>query len=91
MADVREDPSYEVPLHLRNAPTQLMKELGYGEEYRYAHDEPNGFAAGESYLPESIHQRRYYEPESRGLELKIAEKLNHLRELDRLSDRKRYT
>ncbi|MEH6470821.1 MAG: replication-associated recombination protein A [Halopseudomonas sp.] len=90
MADVREDPSYEVPEHLRNAPTSLMKDLGYGEEYRYAHDEPNGYAAGENYLPEAIHQRRYYEPESRGLEQKIGDKLNHLRELDRSSDRRRY-
>lgn len=90
MADVREDPSYEVPVHLRNAPTSLMKDLGYGDEYRYAHDEPNSYAAGERYLPEPIQQRRYYEPQPRGLEQKIAEKLNHLRELDRLSDRQRY-
>lgn len=90
MADVREDPSYEVPVHLRNAPTRLMQELGYGAEYRYAHDEPSGYAAGESYLPEPIQQRRYYEPELRGLEQKIAEKLEHLRELDRRSDRQRY-
>tara|TARA_R110002095_G_scaffold212160_1_gene201038 strand:+ start:4209 stop:5552 length:1344 start_codon:yes stop_codon:yes gene_type:complete len=90
MADVREDPSYEVPLHLRNAPTGLMKDLGYGEEYRYAHDEPNGYAAGESYLPEAIHQRRYYDPEPRGLEQKIGEKLEHLRALDLRSDRQRY-
>ncbi len=90
MADVREDPSYEVPVHLRNAPTSLMQDLGYGEDYRYAHDEPNGYAAGESYLPESIRQRRYYAPEPRGLEQKIGEKLEHLRELDRHSDRQRY-
>ncbi|MFT5721454.1 MAG: putative ATPase [Motiliproteus sp.] len=90
LADVREDPSYEVPVHLRNAPTSLMKDLGYGDEYRYAHNEPGGYAAGESYLPEAIGQRRYYEPEPRGLEQKMGEKLNHLRELDRLSDRQRY-
>jgi putative ATPase len=75
--------SLEVPLHLRNAPTRLMKELGYGKRYRYAHDEPEGYAAGEHYLPEGLARRHYYRPTSRGLEGKIAEKLAHLRELDR--------
>src|SRR5210317_521581 len=73
-ADVAADPSYEVPLHLRNAPTKLMREQGMGAEYRYAHDEPNAYAAGENYLPEAISERRYYEPENRGLEIKLREK-----------------
>lgn len=90
MADVGNDPSYEVPEHLRNAPTSLMKDLGYGQEYRYAHDEPNAFAAGESYLPEAIHDRQYYQPEDRGLEQKISDKLERLRQLDRDSNRRRY-
>ncbi len=85
LADVRRQPSHEVPLHLRNAPTRLMKELGYGKRYRYAHDEPEGYAAGEIYFPEELEPRRYYRPVARGLELKIAEKLKHLRELDEKS------
>jgi len=83
MQDAREFGSLDVPLHLRNAPTRLMKELGYGHRYRYAHDEPEGYAAGERYLPEEMPERRYYQPVPRGLEIKIAEKLAHLRELDR--------
>lgn len=83
MADVREHGSLEVPLHLRNAPTKLMKELGYGHEYRYAHDEPEGYAAGEDYFPEGMGQRDYYRPVPRGLEQKIVEKLEHLKALDR--------
>lgn len=83
MADVRAGGSEEVPIHLRNAPTKLMKELGYGHEYRYAHDEPEGYAAGEHYFPEGMAPRRYYQPVPRGLEQKISEKLAHLRELDR--------
>lgn len=75
--------SLEVPVHLRNAPTKLMKELGYGREYRYAHDEPEAYAAGEQYFPEGMGNPRYYRPVDRGLEIKIAEKLAHLRELDR--------
>lgn len=90
MADVRKQPSHEVPLHLRNAPTKLMKELDYGSEYRYAHDEPNGYAAGECYLPEALHGTRYYQPVNRGLEQKIAEKLERLRELDDASSERRY-
>lgn len=90
LADVKSDPSFEVPEHLRNAPTQLMASLGYGEDYRYAHNEENAYAAGENYLPEDIAERRYYFPESRGLEIKIAEKLEHLRQLDQASDRQRY-
>jgi putative ATPase len=72
-----------VPEHLRNAPTKLMKELGYGREYRYAHDEPEAYAAGESYLPEGMPPPAWYQPVPRGLEQKIADKLAHLRELDR--------
>ncbi len=83
MADARDHGSLEVPIHLRNAPTRLMKELGYGREYRYAHDEPEAYAAGESYFPEEMPEREYYQPVARGLEIKIGEKLAHLRELDR--------
>jgi putative ATPase len=75
--------SLEVPIHLRNAPTKLMKELGHGKAYRYAHDEPEGYAAGEHYLPEGMAEPGYYQPVPRGLEIKIAEKLAHLRELDK--------
>jgi len=87
--DVAENGSLEVPLHLRNAPTKLMKNLGYGEEYRYAHDEPDAYAAGEDYFPEQLEPRQYYQPVPRGLELKIGEKLKHLATLDRASPRKR--
>lgn len=80
---VRNDQSRPVPEHLRNAPTKLMKELGYGREYRYAHDEPEAYAAGENYLPEGMKPPGLYEPTDRGLEGKIAEKLARLRELDR--------
>ena len=83
MADVQKLGSCEVPVHLRNAPTRLMKELGYGKAYRYAHDEPEGYAAGEQYFPEEIGERRYYYPVDRGLEIKIRQKLVHLAELDR--------
>jgi putative ATPase len=86
--DAQEYGSLDVPLHLRNAPTKLMKELGYGHRYRYAHDEPDGYAAGERYFPEEMPERRYYQPVPRGLEIKIAEKLAHLRELDRKAGKK---
>ncbi|MGI9026459.1 MAG: replication-associated recombination protein A [Burkholderiaceae bacterium] len=79
---VKQDGSRPVPPHIRNAPTKLMKELGYGKEYRYAHDEPEGYAAGESYLPEGMQEPHWYQPRPRGLEAKIAEKLAHLRRLD---------
>ena len=82
-ADARRYGSLEVPLHLRNAPTRLMKELGYGHRYRYAHDEPGAYAAGERYFPEEMPETRYYEPVDRGLEQKIRAKLEHLRALDR--------
>ena len=81
--------SLEVPLHLRNAPTKLMKQLGYGDEYRYAHDEPDAFAAGEDYFPEALAPRQYYQPPARGLEIKIGEKLQHLKNLDQASSRQR--
>jgi len=90
MAQVREQPSYEVPEHLRNAPTNLMKEMGYGGDYRYAHDEPDAFAAGESYLPEALQHSRYYYPVDRGLEKQIGTKLDYLRQLDQGSALKRY-
>ncbi len=79
--------SLEVPLHLRNAPTRLMKELGYGKRYRYAHDEPEAYAAGENYLPDELTGVQYYQPVERGLEIRIREKLQHLRELDRRAGR----
>ena len=79
-ADAKEFGTLEVPMHLRNAPTRLMKELGYGEDYRYAHDEEGGFAAGENYFPEDMPQRKYYHPVARGLELKIGEKLAAMNE-----------
>ncbi len=80
---VAQDKSRPVPLHLRNAPTKLMKELDYGKEYRYAHNEPEAYAAGEDYFPEDLAPIQFYDPTPRGLEGKIAEKLNHLKELDR--------
>ena len=82
-AEIGKTGSLEVPIHLRNAPTKLMKELGHGKAYRYAHDEPEGYAAGEHYLPEGMAEPGYYQPVPRGLEIKIAEKLAHLRELDK--------
>jgi len=82
MAFVRKDKSREVPVHLRNAPTKLMKELGYGHEYRYAHDEPHAYAAGETYLPDGMPEPGWYQPVPRGIETKIAEKLAWLRSLD---------
>ena len=81
-AFVKQDKSREVPIHLRNAPTKLMKELGYGHEYRYAHDEPQAYAAGETYLPDGMPEPAWYQPVPRGLEAKIAEKLAFLRQLD---------
>jgi putative ATPase len=74
--------SLEVPLHLRNAPTRLMKEIGYGKGYRYAHDEPEGYAAGERYFPDEMPERRYYVPVQRGLEIKIGDALNARRSRD---------
>jgi putative ATPase len=90
LADVKKMPTCDVPLHLRNAPTKLMKELDYGTEYRYAHDEPGAFAAGENYFPEALADTRYYHPSNRGLEQKIADKLAHLSELNNNSPQQRY-
>lgn len=90
MAEVRQLPTYDVPLHLRNAPTKLMKSMDYGAEYRYAHDQPGAYAAGENYLPEEISRQQYYHPVERGLEQKIKEKLAHLRSLDAGSQFQRY-
>ncbi|MGB0663175.1 MAG: replication-associated recombination protein A [Pontibacterium sp.] len=89
-AAVREDVDHPVPNHLRNAPTKLMGDLGYGDDYRYAHNEPDAYAAGESYLPEALGQPEWYQPQNRGLEAKIKDKLAHLRHLDELSNNKRY-
>ncbi|WP_341504153.1 replication-associated recombination protein A [Gallaecimonas sp. GXIMD4217] len=88
--EARELPDYEVPVHLRNAPTKLMKELGHGAEYRYAHDEPGAYAAGENYFPPELKDRRYYFPSNRGLEAKIADKLDYLRQRDAQSPQRRY-
>lgn len=82
MADIKTHGSHEVPVHLRNAPTRLMKELGYGKAYRYAHDEPDAYAAGEHYFPDDMPHRHYYDPVDRGLESKIRQRLQWLRELD---------
>lgn len=83
MSDAKTHGSLEVPLHIRNAPTRLMKELGYGKAYRYAHDEPEAYAAGENYFPEQLMGRSYYHPNPRGLEAKIAERLAYFRSLDK--------
>ncbi len=91
LKDIQQQGSEPVPLHLRNAPTRLMKEQGYGEEYRYAHDYPDAYAAGENYFPETLKNTRYYEPVGRGLEKKIADKLEYLRQLDNGSNWKRYS
>jgi putative ATPase len=90
-AEVQGNASHEVPVHLRNAPTGLMKNLNYGAEYRYAHNEPGAYAAGENYFPEALKDRRYYFPADRGLEEQIRQKLDHLRALDATSSNKRYT
>jgi putative ATPase len=82
MEDARSYGSLEVPLHLRNAPTRLLKQLDYGKAYRYAHDEPDAYAAGECYMPDLLADRRYYDPVPRGLEIKLGEKLARLRDLD---------
>ena len=83
MSDARQSGSLGVPVHLRNAPTKLMKSLDYGKEYRYAHDEPEAYVAGENYFPDQLIGTRYYQPVDRGLEIKIKEKLRHLQELDK--------
>ncbi len=83
MRDAKQSGSLGVPVHLRNAPTKLMKSLDYGKEYRYAHNEPEAYAAGENYFPDELTGTRYYQPVERGLEIKIGEKLRHLQELDK--------
>ncbi len=88
VAFIKQGSSLPVPVHLRNAPTKLMKELGHGHAYRYAHDEPEAYAAGESYLPEGMSEPQWYRPVPRGLEIKIAEKLSHLRDMDRQARKK---
>jgi putative ATPase len=90
-ADIKSMPTHEVPLHLRNAPTKLMKELDYGAEYRYAHSEPGGFAPGENYFPQELQDKRYYFPTDRGLEQKISEKLEYLKQLNESSPEQRYS
>ena len=83
MQDAKQNGSLDVPLHLRNAPTKLMKNLGYGKAYRYAHDEPEAYAAGENYFPDALEPRTYYHPTPRGLEAKISERLTYFRGLDK--------
>ncbi len=90
MQDARQNTDFDVPAHLRNAPTKLMKEMGLGAEYRYAHDEPNAYAAGENYFPPEMAATRYYYPSTRGLEAKIGEKLVWLDAQDQNSPTKRY-
>ncbi|MCH8499031.1 MAG: replication-associated recombination protein A [Marinobacter sp.] len=90
MADIRSQGDHEVPVHLRNAPTSLMKSLGHGDEYRYAHDEPDAFAAGEVYLPHALKGTRYYHPVERGLEIKLAQKRDWLEARNDASNRKRW-
>ena len=88
MSDARSSSSLDVPEHLRNAPTQFMKDLGYGKDYRYAHDEEGGFAAGETYFPGTMGEREYYQPVDRGMETRIKEKLDRLRALNQSSRNK---
>lgn len=83
MSVVKQTGSLEVPMHLRNAPTKLMKDLDYGKSYRYAHDEKHGYAAGETYLPDELIGQTFYEPVERGLEIKIKQKMDYLRSLDK--------
>ncbi|MFC3202949.1 replication-associated recombination protein A [Alteromonas oceani] len=87
--DARDKPDYPVPVHLRNAPTKLLREMGHGAEYRYAHNEPNAFAAGECYLPPEIADARYYEPSERGLEKQLKAKRDYLDQLNNQSQQKR--
>jgi putative ATPase len=86
--DAAKSGSLDVPMHLRNAPTRLMKQMGFNEGYRYAHNEEDAYAAGETYLPEVLQDRVYYQPVARGLEIKIGDKLKALREKDRIARKK---
>ena len=88
--DASTQPSFDVPLHIRNAPTQMMKDMGYGEDYNYAHNFDDAFVPGENYFPEALHDRKYYEPVNRGMEIQIREKLEALRKMDTQSDFQRY-
>jgi len=88
MSDAKISGSLPVPEHLRNAPTDLLKSLGFGKDYRYAHDEVDGYAAGERYFPDGFDERQYYYPVERGLEIKIKEKLDRLAELDKVQREK---
>jgi putative ATPase len=89
LADVKNQGSYDVPLHLRNAPTALMAQMDYGKSYRYAHDEPEAFAAGECYFPDEMAQKSYYQPVERGLEIKISAKMRYLQQLNQQATFKR--
>ncbi|MGD9389419.1 MAG: recombination factor protein RarA, partial [Thioalkalispiraceae bacterium] len=89
MKSAQQHGSLEVPIHLRNAPTKLMKELGYGHAYRYAHDEPHAYAAGEKYFPDEMAEEVYYHPVEQGLEIKIREKLQFLKSLDKKARNKK--
>ena len=90
LQEAKTQPDYEVPHHLRNAPTKLMASLGYGAEYRYAHNEPGAYAAGECYFPPEMEGRKYYMPSERGAEKQIAQKLDYLAGLDAQTDFCRY-
>lgn len=90
MADAREEASHEVPMHLRNAPTKMMENMGYGEDYQYAHNHDDAFVPGESYFPQALQHRKYYQPVQRGLEIKIQEKLEFLKKLNAASKFQRY-
>ena len=87
MSDAKNSASLDVPEHLRNAPTQFMKDLGYGKDYRYAHDEDDAFAAGETYFPDTMSEKEYYQPVDRGLESRIKEKLDHLRGMNQAGNK----
>ncbi len=86
MHDAKECGSLPVPLHLRNAPTKLMRSMGYGKMYRYDHDEPDAFSVGQTYFPEKMGEKTYYKPTPRGLEGRILEKLNQLKALSKIKD-----
>ncbi len=90
MADAREEASHEVPMHLRNAPTRMMENMGYGKDYQYAHNHDDAFVPGKSYFPQALQHQEYYQPVQRGLEIKIQEKLEYLKKLNRASKFQRY-
>ena len=88
--DAEKLPSFDVPLYLRNAPTKLMENLGYHKGYRYAHDFPGAYAAGECFMPEELDGRTYYKPNDRGLEIQLKAKLDYLKDLDNKATERRY-